>query len=72
MTDYIGDALAAEEHRQGLAHGDDPDHCGECKIEALRRRQAACDHEGDQIDVSTCGTRELLCQDCGTIREVAR
>lgn len=70
--DAIAVALAAEEHRQGMAYGDDADHCGECKTEALRRLQAACQHDGEQVDVSTCGSRELLCQRCGLIREVSR
>lgn len=73
MNDDLDEALAREDHALGVvAYGDDPDHCGDCKREAYLRLQAACEHDGQRIDVSTCGSRELLCQQCGLIREVSR
>lgn len=70
MTDYLATTLAAEEHRQGMSYGDDAGHCGRCAAEALRRRQAACEHENaNTVEMTTLDQprQDLLktCRDCG-------
>lgn len=71
MTDYLATTLAAEEHRQGMAYGDDADHCGDCKAEAERRLQAECEHDGEQISMPEFGkaTVTVWCKRCGLWRE---
>lgn len=72
--DPLDVAIAFEEHRQGMAYGDDPNHCGDCKREAFLRLQAACEHDGQSVEITTLcdADRQLLCQRCGDIREVSR
>lgn len=74
MSDALGTAIAAEEHRHGMGYGDDADHCDGCAAEALRRLQAECEHDGERVDITTLdqANRQELCQRCGLVLEVER
>lgn len=68
--DWLDAELAREDHRHGMAHGDDADHCGDCAAEARRRMQAECGHaDVHSVEVTTLGQprRDLLatCGHCG-------
>lgn len=70
MSDYLDKAIAAEEHIQGLAYGDDAAHCEGCAETARLRMQANCEHENvNTIELTTFGQpRQDLhktCRDCG-------
>lgn len=68
--DDIGKALAAEEHKQGLAVGGDPDHCDRCWDADIDRRRAECEH-AEETDIRTLGDPLpiLLCLFCGRTRK---
>jgi hypothetical protein len=89
VGDFVSDiarALAAEEHRQGMAVGSDPDHCFECTASyraakaarerlEIQRKQAACRHENlQEITERSMDGMIILhhnwCEDCGANRPV--
>jgi hypothetical protein len=74
MTDYLGIALADEEHRQGRPYTADPQHCETCAEVDLAWTQATCPHNGELIDVTSLDDLFLqrLCNTCGDIIEVPR
>lgn len=72
--DWLDDELAREDHRHGMAYGDDADHCEGCAVEAHKRFQAECEHDGEQVEMLSFGdaNRQMLCQRCGLVRKVER
>lgn len=74
MSDWLDDELAREDHRHGMAYGDDASHCEGCAKEAGTQFRANCPHDGDQVEITTLGdaNRQLLCNACGLVRGVPR
>lgn len=65
MNDWLGEQIAAEEHRQGLPVSDRRGHCRCCDHAAGEARRARCTHEETITDVMLCGPRMRICIDCG-------
>jgi hypothetical protein len=68
MKDDLDQALAREEHAQGLTYTQ-ADHCERCYNEVIRRRirwlVASCQHDG-WVDISTLSQAPGTVQICAT------
>jgi hypothetical protein len=68
MADALEDALVREEHAQGMPYGDQPDHCGRCRLTWLVTN---CTHSV-WVDATKLGDpfQVRICAGCGRQEQV--